>query len=112
MRNAYSEIMQDYAHKHRILKSSQFVRDFKQVNSDLSQTRQKLDTSLSIERTVTVQMFSIANQDFAKDHSFVSKTFSQKMEEVKTAEINLREAEAQLAKAKKTYIDARVVNKK
>ena len=55
MRNTYSEITQDYTCKHRILKSPQFIRDLKQVNSDLSQARQKLDTSLNIQRAITPQ---------------------------------------------------------
>lgn len=111
MRNACSEIMQNYACKYRILKSPQSIRNLKQANNDLSRAREKLDTSLNIERAITAQMFSITKQDFANAHSFVSKTFSQEMEEVKTAETNLREAKAQLAKAKKTYTGAGVANK-
>lgn len=111
MRNACSEIMQDYARKYCILKSPQSIRNHKRANSDLSRAREKLDTSLNIERAIPAQMFSIAKQDFANSHSFVLKTFSQETEEVKTAETNLREAKAQLAKAKKTYTDAGVANK-
>lgn len=66
MRNAYSEIMQDYAYKYRILKNPQSIRNLKQANSDLS--RGKAKTRCILEHTKSHHR-SVANKQSNSAHS-------------------------------------------